>query len=478
MGHLSNSNQPCPCGSGLKAKKCWPNHAAHAASFRRHIRTRQWGSLASLRQSTLEFVDDLSSTLGVSVTKDSVAGPYASQIPLQAIHEIHSRITKYFPRSDGSYKRLLVDAELQGGAGIYLGPRSPQSICSHIARHSIYCPKIWVPNPFCQIYVSGKDGKHLPSAQENPDRWKLFTIRNAIFLRMLRPWIEEGIVICAPALGWTEQEFYQTEIAPVAGQRLEHEPLDVTRAGTLDTLLESLGQVHPRLVPSLLEQLTEGELPPDLMEMIQKMAMTEGRFNKFDDTRGPREVMLHYGHGESLESAEMLARLVGGYTLPTGFQNEKIYRTKPSDLRHPFTDISLALGSYQFNFLNHTSLDFALEIRKDDRFNRLRTYLNRMWSASPEKRVDSGAQRINSIQDELGVEYRQYKEEWNSIETKLLAHVAAAGVPAYIGGTFAAGPMMGLLAASSTTLLAAIQSHFDRKKLRKHALSVFIDLDT
>lgn len=165
----------------MRRKDNAPYSGAQPESFRRHVRTRQWGTLPALRQSTLEFIDDLSSTLGVSTKGNSVAGPYASQVPPQAIVEIHSRLTKYFPRSDGSYKRLLLDVEQQGGAGIYLGPRSSQSICSHIARHSIYCPRIWVPNPFCQMYVSGEGGGPLPNAQESPNNWNYLLLGTPYF---------------------------------------------------------------------------------------------------------------------------------------------------------------------------------------------------------------------------------------------------------------------------------------------------------
>lgn len=282
-------------------------------------------------------------------------------------------------------------------------------------------------------------------------------------------------MICAPALGWSDEDFYRNEIAPVAGQRLAQEPAGVTRAAHLDMLLESLEQVHPRLVPSLLQKLGGGALPPDLIETVKRMAEPGSRLNIFDDARGPRPVMIHFGDGESLESADIVSRLAGGYTLPTGYRHEKSYRAKPPNLRHPLTDISVALGGYQFNFLNFASLDFALGIRKDDRFNRLRAYLNRMWSSPSEQLIEAGGDRISLLREELGVEYRQYKDEWNLIEKKLLGEVAAVGIATFAAGTFTLVPS--LLVGLSTALGLAVKSHYARQKLRMDALSVFVDLD-
>lgn len=485
--HLSNQpnrNEKCRCGSGRKYKKCCGNPAQLAETFKRHLRLRQWNTSATLRQTTLEFIDDLSSTLGLHISDNTVTGPFASQVPLEAIAEIHSRITRYFPRSAGTYKRLLVDVEQQGGVGVYLGPRSPHSICTHIARHSIYSQKIWVPNPFCQLYAD-PEGGNVPNAQESPLDWKNFTIRNALLLLKLRPWIESGVVACAPALGWADEEFLREKVSPVSGLRMSQESPDLHKAHTFDVISEAVQQVHPNVVPSLIRELITGDIPPELMDEIVKMTATNNQFNTFDDTRGPRKTVISFGDGETLETAEIIARLTGGYTLPTGFRHEKEHRTKPIDTSSPQTNISLALSGYQFNFLNHATLNFALKIRTDGRLNRLRSYLDRLWRRQPQDWAATSDDQIRLFQEELGEEYRKYKEEWGLVEKKLWAHIGASGAGGIVAGnaghlstgSFAIGTILGAGTFFTTMLSHALSSRFDRKNIRENALSIFVDLD-
>jgi hypothetical protein len=135
-----------------------------------------------------------------------------------------------------------------------------------------------------------------------------------------------------------------------------------------------------------------------------------------------------------------------------------------------------AFQKLQFYFLNDIPLDFALQIRKDNRLSGFRNYLKDFWNKvrgedlSEEQRLAA----IQEFQDGLDAQYQQFKKEFDEIKKTVLGKVALAGVSG--AGAIVSGQLvLGMF--SLGMLASALPDEAKRQTKHSQALSVFLDLE-
>jgi hypothetical protein len=135
-----------------------------------------------------------------------------------------------------------------------------------------------------------------------------------------------------------------------------------------------------------------------------------------------------------------------------------------------------AFQKLQFYFLNDIPLDFALQIRKDNRLSGFRNYLKDFWNKvrgedlSEEQRLAA----IQEFQDGLDAQYQQSKKEFDEIKKTVLGKVALAGVSG--AGAIVSGQLvLGMF--SLGMLASALPDEAKRQTKHSQALSVFLDLE-
>jgi hypothetical protein len=137
-----------------------------------------------------------------------------------------------------------------------------------------------------------------------------------------------------------------------------------------------------------------------------------------------------------------------------------------------------AFQKLEFYFLNDVSLDFALQIRKENRLAGFRTYLRNFWNKVRTESL-SEDQRLAAIQefrDGLDAQYQEFKAEFHEIEKAIKSKLSLAGMTG--AGALVSGSMTLALGLASLGFAAAAWGD-EAKKQTKHAqpLSIFLDLE-
>jgi SEC-C motif len=189
-------NDACPCGSGKKYKRCCID--AESSIVEPSVPIPRFVNRASdLKRATLDFIDDCSRTLGITSNAAGTAGQLPRRIHGEAIREVYQRLPSYFPHGS-SHSSLLRDLATRTSRGVYLGPTTPQTVLTHLTRHSLYNEHIVVPNPFCDLSMYRRDFSPIL----RPEPWRQVTANQTMYMLVLKPWIEADIVTCLPPLKW------------------------------------------------------------------------------------------------------------------------------------------------------------------------------------------------------------------------------------------------------------------------------------
>jgi hypothetical protein len=145
-------------------------------------------------------------------------------------------------------------------------------------------------------------------------------------------------------------------------------------------------------------------------------------------------------------------------------------------LKQSMSALAEAFQKLEFYFLNDVPLDFALQIRKENRLSGFRTYLRNFWNKLQTESL-SEDQRLATIQefrDALDAQYLEFKAEFREIEKAVKSKLSLTGMSG------AGALLTGSIALGLASLgFAAAAWGDEAKKQTKHAqpLSIFLDLE-
>jgi hypothetical protein len=178
-------NDPCPCGSGRKHKKCCgsPKSAANDPFGPSEQPT--------LLARNLVLVDAVHEIFGTDMRK------IKQRISGAQVKRLYEVVADLWPPGTNLAGLLPDDDKLRG---LYLGAVEPKSIVRNIYRFSLYADEIMVVDPFHNPNWS--IGGHNPIS--NPDAFKADTLKLVFFTYMLAPWIAAGLVKLVPNPGWLD----------------------------------------------------------------------------------------------------------------------------------------------------------------------------------------------------------------------------------------------------------------------------------
>lgn len=465
-------NEPCPCGSGRKYKKCH-------LEIDRQVERASRGERMTTREKNLLLVTEAADIFGFTrgVTWDDLRKNLSAD-QVRKLYEVVGSlwppgvdVTEYLPEP-GSHLRAL-----------YLGDIHPQKLARNVTRFGLYADEILVIDPLRSPWAFSEEFSPIL----HPEIWKADTLKIAYFLGFMAPWVAAGLaqIIPSPADydGAIREATWQAAERRMKGPEMAEILADTS--DVQDWGLEEWERTLAGMPREALEASVRERMPHMSADEIEGMLAYMERRRKEDPLlldQPPTEEgqVLVSRSGANLELALYVAHLTGAfpYTNLRGRRRElQLVRDQLPETAEPWTPLSQAFDSLDFEFLNDVSPDFAVDVRKDGRLESFRTFLRRVWSSvSEETDLAHMEAEATAFSDELRDEHRRANAEWKDIRADSLKWAGVTSSSALVAGHFVpefAIPSYAL--AAVTQLLSALRQ---RRSFRERVpMSVFTDLE-
>jgi SEC-C motif len=500
-------NDPCPCGSGLKFKKCHSRVKEEYDAGPSRYRD------ASLRQLVLEEIRTFKEIFEVRLDEETLA--VKEKINDSDVQFFFERVHNLWNSSPPLVDRMPRADDLRYRA-LYFGTPDMFRTVNMIARYSLYCDQIIVIDPFGWFREHRRDAKH--AVVREPQAWVRQIVRDGVYLCSLEDWIKSGLV---------EVTAFPLRIAdPIRLQhirtmesKLEQMPNDRRDAmiaeladdlfadatpEELETLrpphADGLGQLRESLEDSevldLLQQqmpgVTRGKLLTTLqhveernkqIDRIRDALKKEPRRYKWAQGRQFEDRMTVSGAGMNLEDAKWLADITGAHLVTDRhtlwdeiLADSAAGGDASPEMTHALTSLAEGFQRLKFTFLNDVPLGFALKIRQEGKLEGFRSFIRNFWNKARAKGT-SETERLGAIkefQEGLAAEYQSYKREFAEIEKSVYSKVAFAGISG-AGALISGSLQLGLL--SLGLFAAAYGKELQRQTKKGNPLSIFLGLE-
>jgi len=402
---------------------------------------------------------------------------------------------------------------------LYFGSPDMLSTVNLLARYSLYCDQIIVIDPFSLFHGMSRHFEHSPFRE--PQAWVRQIIRNGVYLASLEEWIKNDLVF-ATAFPLSFHDPLRKKHVQGMKDRIEKvspEKWDEIIQDTVESQYYS--QFTPNELSAMAPEKSEIEMIRQLAEDDKKWAeigphmrgisrekvidtLKDMKRRKEDVARTiarlrqepPRyewalqrefeSQMFVHGSGLNLLDAKWFAEITGSHLvtdrrtiwneilIDESDGNQSVKQSEKVKLS--MSALAEAFQKLEFYFLNDVPLDFALQIRKENRLAGFRTYLRNFWNKVQTEGL-SEDQRLAAIQefrDGLDGQYQEFKAEFREIEKAVKSKLSLTGMSG------AGALLTGSIALGLASLgFAAAAWGDEAKKQTKHTqpLSIFLDLE-
>jgi len=364
-------NDPCPCGSGKKYKKCCldkkqqPEISTHLLSLdeRTNILYNAMVDIFQFRK--CKDWNDVKK----SFTEDRIREFYKV---IAWLWKPNTDIGSILPKPDTNLRAL------------YLGRYRPELILQNVIRYTLYTDEILVMLPFVNPWCVREDYDPIV----NPNQYKEDTLRSVAMLHQLGPWVAAGLVKIIPDPGDFD---YKLRISTwdMAKERVKDRKFsEEDMAEDMKIAKEEYMRMLYQLPPSSLKTLIKQAIPEIEGEKLDKMLKYMESKKKNDPLsleeppQTGKSSLLVFRTGANLEMGSYIAQLTGSYLYTDmKLRWEEILSVSgrlkgQGDIWSPLTK---AFQSLDFKFLNLVDPNFACTLRKEERLASFRTFLRKIW---------------------------------------------------------------------------------------------------
>lgn len=503
-------NDPCRCPSGRKYKHCCQRVKDEILSGPEKY------SSYSVRNLVLEEIQSFKQIFDVKLTDTEVK--VRDKIADSDVVLFVERVRNLW----GSKHDLLPDmptkADLKFRA-LYFGGPDILSTVNLLARYSLYCDQIVVIDPFSVFHEMSRKFEHSPFRE--PQAWVRQIIRNGVYLASLEEWIRNDLVFATAfplsfhdPLRQKHIQEMKDKLEQVSSEKwdeiiqdtvesqfyLQYTPTELSAMEPEKSEIEMIRQLaeddkkwrqigpHMRGIPreTVIDTLKHMKRrKEDVARTIARLQQEPRRY-EWALQREFESQMVVYGSGLNLLDAKWFAEITGSHLVTDQRTVWNTILTDESDgdrdekqsekVKLSMSGLAEAFQKLEFFFLNDVPLDFALQIRKENRLVGLRTYLRNSWNKVQTESLTE-EQRLAAIQefrDGLDAQYQEFKAEFREIEKAVKSKLSLAGMSG--AGALVSGSMALGLASLG---FAASAWGDEAKKQTKHAqpLSIFLDLE-
>jgi hypothetical protein len=428
------NNQPCPCGSGQKFKRCCKGSVdwtklleLPGSTFARHLTLR--GKNLAFRNNILGLLE------GNAPSPDVSREDFKRAFTPDVVQQVHLAIPDLWPDLD-DYERCL-SKEKDTVTAIYTGTYEPEAIFSAVTRHALYSERIILVDPFMD--PRGVRDEFNPLL--HPDEHRANTIKYAYLWLVLSPWIEAGIVnFIRPLHDFVPglfEELHRAEDEKVKA----HPELEVAIEEHTNVLMNaasptdnSIGEYHFLSNPDeyfreMFAKIPQNERVGTLQDFLSWIKTRRANHPYYvDRLPGQRAELLMQTSGASYELAKRMCALTGSHMitdLPPRWKEIELDRAKtvPDENWEPFAK---ALQHAPFRVLKNIRLDDALRLRSESRLEHMRLFFRKVWISCRQPDQFSRENAVN-LAAELDERVAEAEAEWKKIDQDLVKWVTGTG---------------------------------------------------
>lgn len=484
MGRIKlQPNQPCPCGSGKKYKKCcqgkvdWPGVLAEHADATPYM---------SVRGRNQFFLTRLVESLQLDTANPpKSSSEFKKAFTAQAVKQIHEAVIAAWP-PDTDLRTALRPADSQL-SGLYVGDYSQDYILQGLIRHSLYADKILVVDPFQYPPVLREEYNPIL----NPEQFRAQTLENVHFWFSLAPWIDAGIVEIVRTPADFDVRFLRESMERQRRKFVENSDLKDAAEKTVRELQRRHGD-RMRLRNTILSApnsvlrrglaeagaLPDGVTEDDFIAYIEELRANDPLFLEPLAENDSQGQLRTFSTGASYDVAAATCTLTGSYLMTDLYAKWKeieLDRDHENPESEEWSPVAKAFQELEWSCLNNVTLDHALEIRQEGHLRDLRALLRRIWKATSSSEPFSEA-NARFLGDELKGEAALAKDEWKRIHQTLLQQLGtttALASPLILSGHAVAFGAATL----GTGAVTAWGTWCDRQSFRKrHPAAFFLRL--
>lgn len=501
-------NDPCHCGADRKYKKC-----CERVEEERRRGPLQYEHI-SIKNTVLEEIRSFKEIFGVKLTDEEL--DVNKSITDSDVLLFVERVRNLWGSKADLLPQMPAAADLRFRA-LYFGNPDILSTVNLLARYSLYCDQIIVIDPLSIFHGMSRTFRHSPFLE--PQAWVRQIVRNGVYLSSLEEWIRSDLIFSTAFPLSFHDPLKQKHIAEMEARLAKMSPdkWDEIVRDTIEAQYYSeftpaeLSTMEPAKADlELIRRLAEddkwwdrvsphmpGKTRKEVIDTLKSMNRRKEEINR-TITRLQQEPRRYewalqrqfeprmnvFGSGMNLLDAKWFAEITGSHLVTDRrtvwneiFANEPEQKSEQSEkLKQTMSALAEAFQKLEFYFLNDVPLDFALQIRRENRLVGFRTYLRDFWNKM-RREGQTEEQRLATIQefqDNLDAQYQQFKKEFAEIRKTVMGKIAVAGASG--AGAILTGQLaLGLF--SLGVLASAWPDEAKRQTKHSQALSVFLDLE-
>jgi len=421
-------NNPCPCGSGLKYKKCCLGDVPWD-DFYKHKKVNPILYL-SARGKNILFLEAIADALQLNSVKQPRSW---SEIKRACTPNAVKKIYEAIPEIWIGRRDLLsvYDRESKHVSGLYVGIYEPEIVFRGITRHCLYSDKILLVDPFLDPRFTRPEYNPI----ENPNRYRASTLRCLYFWFSLTPWIDSGLINFIRTPGDFDIELKHDcmkverdkfDSNPEIKALLENDAKEQREDATFEEMKQYYFLCHPdEYMVDWFKKTYPDKSEIDIqqfMKYVNKLRDEHTYYVEFSGVGEENAEMLYWTTGTNYEMAKITARLTGAHIItdiPSRWKEMEIDRQDHGVKDSQWAGFAKAFQNLDFKFLNNVPMNFALKLRKKDRLKQMREFFSRVWKIC-ESKDPLSEKNTNLLAAELNHHINESEVEWKKIDQDLI----------------------------------------------------------
>ncbi|MGH7982067.1 MAG: hypothetical protein ACREFF_02845 [Candidatus Udaeobacter sp.] len=432
----------------------------------------------ALRGKNLMFIAAIADALQLDTTdKNLELSDYKRAFTPQAIKKIYEASATLWP--DANDLNRVLRAQAATTTGLYVGRYRPEIVLQGVTRHTLYCDKILLVDPF----TDPRRVRPEYNPVLHPQKYRTTALMCAELWLSLAPWIFEGLVnfIRTPA-DFDMRLLFESYQIEEQREKDFPELVELRSRQAHAEVQEDLEMLEYFMLHEPNDELERfwratnpGGSEADLARFMRSIENRRARHPYYNDPfeyqrgKGSVSEFIVTTTGTNYEIAKRTALITGSHLI-TDLQDRwreiELDRAAAKIDERKWSPFAKAFHNVSINYLENVPLDSALMLRKEERLEHMRAFLRKVWRASGDDTFD--AANVDNLAAELLDRVQEAEDEWRKIDRDLIKWLGTTGIVSSFVGAGAGSwlPVATTVVTGGIAALAAAKharTSFDRK---------------